>query len=88
MKECNIQELRQLRGYTQKQVAERTNLSVDYISMIECGKRRPSDRTKSKLAQIYNVTEVEIFLAIQRTNSTAKLKKMFNSYADSGKISN
>ena len=72
MKECNIQELRQLRGYTQKQVAECTELSTDYISLIECGKRRPSDKVKNKLAKLYNVTEVDIFLAIQRTNSTTK----------------
>lgn len=72
MEEYTIQELRIKEGFTQKKVAEKTGLTKDYISLIERGRRVPSDKTKHKLAKVYKVPEVQIFLAIQRTNSTLK----------------
>ena len=72
MKNLNLQEIRIKRKLTQEQVAEKSGLSKDYISMIERGERNPSDKTKDILAQIYDVTLVDIFLATQRTKSTIK----------------
>lgn len=72
MKEYTIQELRTKKGLTQKEVAEKAGITKDYISLIERGERTPSDKTKNKLAEIYDVPVVQIFLAIQRTNSTTK----------------
>lgn len=70
MKELTIKELRLKKKMTQEQVAERSGFSKDYISMIERGERNPSDKAKAILADIYGVTIVQIFLAIQRTIST------------------
>lgn len=72
MKEVTIKELRLKKKMTQEQVAERSGFSKDYISMIERGERNPSDKAKAILADIYGVTIVQIFLAIQRTISTTK----------------
>lgn len=72
MKEYTIQELRTKKGLTQKEVAEKAGITKDYISLIERGERTPSDKTKHKLAEIYDVPVVQIFLAIQRTNGTIK----------------
>lgn len=75
MKNMNLQEIRIKRKLTQEEVAEKSGLSKDYISMIERGKRNPSDKIKSILADIYQVSIVEIFLATQRTKSTIKQNK-------------
>lgn len=75
MKEYTFKELRTMRGFTQEQLAEKAKITKDYISLIERGKRRPSDKLKDRLAEILNFSPVQIFLAIQRTNSTTKVKE-------------
>lgn len=70
MKEYTIKDLRLKRKLTQEQVAENAGVCKDYISLIERGERNPSDKLKQKLANIYNVSIVQIFLATQRTIST------------------
>ena len=72
MKEYTIKELRLKNKLTQEQVAENTGVCKDYISLIERGERNPSDKLKKKLANLYNVSIVQIFLATQRTISTTK----------------
>ena len=75
MKSNTLKELREESKLTQEQVAEKAGVTKDYISMLERGKRRPSDKLKGILAKIYSVTEVQIFLATQRTISTATQKE-------------
>jgi len=70
MKELTFKELRIKNNLTQEQLAEKSGFSKDYISMIERGERNPSDKAKAIFANIFNVTIVQIFLAIQRTIST------------------
>ncbi len=72
MKQYTMQELRIKNNLTQEQIAQKVGISKDYVSLIERGKRSPSDKIKNKFAKIYNVPVVQIFLAIQRTNSTIK----------------
>lgn len=67
MEEYNMQELRIKNNFTQEEVAKKTGVTKDYISMIERGVRNPSDKMKEKLARLYNTTVVEIFLSYQRT---------------------
>lgn len=75
MKEYTFKELRIKNKLTQKEVAEKSGFSKDYISMIERGERTPSDRAKAIFAEIFKVPIVQIFLAIQRTISTTKKDK-------------
>ena len=72
MKEVTFKELRIENNLTQEQLAEKSGYSKDYISMIERAKRTPSDKAKEVFSKIFNVPIVQIFLAIQRTKSTAK----------------
>lgn len=62
-----LQQLRKKSNLTQDKVAELTDTTKTYIFLLEKGKRNPSDTMKTKLAKIYNVKPVDIFLAIQQT---------------------
>lgn len=70
MKEATFKELRLKKKLTQEQLAEKSGFSKDYISMIERGERNPSDKAKRIFAEIFDVSVVQIFLALQRTIST------------------
>lgn len=64
----NLKQLRKKTNLTQNEVAKLSGLTIRFISDIENGRRNPSDNSKKKLAKIYKVPVVEIFLACQRTN--------------------
>lgn len=64
----NLKQLREKTNLTQDEVAKLTGLTIKFISEIENGRRNPSDNSKKKLAKVYKVPTVEIFLACQRTN--------------------
>lgn len=74
-KKVDLKDIREKAKLTQAQISKLTGLSIRYISLIETGKRTPSDKSKEKLAKAYRVPEVEIFLASQRTkrSSSARL---------------
>lgn len=59
---------------TQEQLAKITGLSIRYISLLETGKRNPSDKTKKLLAKALKVSAVDIFLAFNRTKCPIKNK--------------
>lgn len=63
----NLKELREYAKLTQKDVAQKTNVTETYISLLENGNRNPSDKMKKQLAEIYNVKVTDIFLAIELT---------------------
>lgn len=67
MKGRDFKQLRQDAGLTQKEVAKKTKKTVTYISLIETGRRKPSDTMKEQLSKLYNVEISEIFLAIKLT---------------------
>ena len=58
-----LKELRKNSKLTQGEVAQKIGVTIRFISALEHGKRNPSDKTKIKLAEIYNVSLKEIFLA-------------------------
>lgn len=57
---------------TQEQTSKLTGLSIRYISLLENGRRNPSDNSKRKLAKAYGVEPVAIFLACQGTKCSKK----------------
>lgn len=69
MKKMALKEWRIKNGYTQKQVANETDTTTTYISLLENGHKNPSDKMKEKLAKLYKCKIEEIFLAIKLTNS-------------------
>ena len=62
-----IQQLRENRKLTQKETAKLLDITKEYLSMIECGKRNPSDALKERLAKLYNVAISDIFLSLKET---------------------
>lgn len=69
MKIKTLKQLRENKKLTQKQVAKLTDTTITYISLLENGKRNASDDMKKKLAQLYGCKVIDIFLALQLTNS-------------------
>ena len=70
-----LKDLREKANLTQEQASKLTGLSVRYISLLETGKRNPSDKAKIKFSKAYKVPEVEIFLASQRTKRSIKRRE-------------
>ena len=56
-----VKYLRRLSNLTQAQLAEMTNLSVNYISEIETGITSPTLKTLLKIAQELNIKMKELF---------------------------
>ncbi len=69
MKRKTLKQLREDKGLTQEQVAKSTDNTVTFISLLENGKRNASDETKKKLAKLYGCEVIDIFLALQLTDS-------------------
>ena len=66
-----LQDLRKDRHLTQKQVANKLNITVVYLSMLENGSRNPSDTLKMKMCKLYECNIEEFFLILK---STKRLK--------------
>ena len=67
MKSKTLKELRECVNMTQAEVAEKLDTTITYISLLENGKRNPSDKLKEQLSKIYKVSISDIFLAIKLT---------------------
>lgn len=52
-----IVQLRKDRGWTQEEFAEKMGISKNYVSLIENGKKVPSDRLVSDICREFNVNE-------------------------------
>lgn len=68
----SLQKIRKQARLTQDQLSKLTGLSVRYISLLENGKRNPSDKAKELLAKALRVSSVDIFLAFNRTKRSIK----------------
>lgn len=67
MKTKKLKDLREEVGLTQSEVAKKLKKTTTYISLLETGKRNPSDKMKEQLARLYKVEIADIFLAIKLT---------------------
>ena len=56
-----IKKIRKTARLTQDRLAERTNLSVEYISRLERGIAQPSFKTLAIIAEVLNVTIKDFF---------------------------
>ena len=79
-----IKEVREAKGLSQADFAEMLNLKRNSISLIEVGKRNPSDRTIVDICNTFNVSEEwlrtgEGEMFVETPSSTMdQLKKEFN----------
>jgi transcriptional regulator with XRE-family HTH domain len=53
---------------TQEQLAKRTGLDQTYISLIECGRRRPSDDVRKRLAKALGIAPSRLRFADPEPN--------------------
>lgn len=56
-----IQEFRQLKGYTQEQLAVLLNISGDYLGKIERGQKVPSLKLAVRIAKLLDCTLNDLF---------------------------
>ena len=57
----NIKFYRSQMGYTQEKLSEICNISTDYLSQIERGKRTPSFKRMDLIAQALNIEVYKLF---------------------------
>ena len=70
-----IKQKRMEEAITQEELAERTNLSVAYIGMLERGKRTPSLETFIVIADELNATADELLCGTLKTGYQTRLAK-------------
>ncbi|MFN6518789.1 MAG: helix-turn-helix domain-containing protein [Nostoc sp. CreGUA01] len=56
-----LRQIRRLKNLTQQQLAEPTEISVEFLSNIERGINAPSFDTLEKLVEVLNVSYAELF---------------------------
>ena len=59
----DLKKIRLEKGLTQQKVADKTNISISMLAMMENGYRRGSDETKIKLANFYKRSVESLFFA-------------------------
>ena len=57
----DLKKVRLEKGLTQQEVADKTNISISMLAMMENGYRRGSDETKIKLAKFYKKSVESLF---------------------------
>lgn len=70
-----IKRMREQHGLTQKELAERLDVTEEYIYMIEKGSRSPSTKLAIKMSALFNVTLDEIFFANQSNKTLCNGQK-------------
>lgn len=71
----DLKKIRLEKGLTQQEVADKTNISISMLAMMENGYRRGSDETKIKLANFYKKSVDSLFLQMIITFSVNFVKK-------------
>ena len=62
-----LRELRENKSLTQEQAAKILDVTKEYLSMLERGKRNPSDKMKERMCDLYNCKIEQIFSACRGT---------------------
>lgn len=68
----NIHELRLAKSMSQQQLAEKSDLSLPFINLIENGKRKVSLETLLKLLSVLDVTLSDFFLPYSQQDDETK----------------
>lgn len=64
---ANLKDLRLKRKLLQREVAEKCNITTNYLQMLEAGTRSPSVKLIYKLCAVYNCDIRTFFMALQLT---------------------
>ena len=84
-----ISEIRKIRGITQEGLAERSDLTLSYISKIEAGKRNPTMAVIEEIASGLGVDTYQLFTTLEpelMSNETMlkKIREMINVLEERG----
>lgn len=61
--------LREARGLTQAELAEKLGISPSAMSMYEQGARNPRDEVKVKIAEFFDVSIIDVFYSTTKHDS-------------------
>jgi transcriptional regulator with XRE-family HTH domain len=70
----NIKEYRRKRGITQSELAERSNISTNFMGMIEQERKFPAPEVLDRIAEALGIDTSELF--ITDVSPQAELKKL------------
>ncbi|WP_057769736.1 helix-turn-helix domain-containing protein [Lactobacillus selangorensis] len=65
-----LKRIREKRGMTQEQLADKSGISITMIQSLETGRRVGSVKTIIKLSQILGVTTDDLLRPLENTNSS------------------
>jgi transcriptional regulator with XRE-family HTH domain len=71
---ANIKEYRRKRGITQSELAERSNISANFMGMIEQERKFPAPEVLDRIAEALGIDTSELF--ITDVSPQAELKKL------------
>lgn len=77
-----VKQLRLETGITQKQLADKTGLSGEYISMLENGHKSPTIKTIIKIAESFNTPAFVIVALSEENLKKHDLEKFFKRISD------
>jgi len=85
----NIKRYRNMKGWSQEKLAEKMEISTNYLSEIETGKGWVSPFSLVKMANALNIEVFELFKPKQAVSTETKkiINKCLNDYSASLKIS-
>ena len=79
-----VREIRIRRGFTQKELADETNLSQTYLSLIENGKREPSLSTVESIGNALGIpSEIIAFLSLRAESIHPDKRELFEKVSPS-----
>jgi len=59
---ANIKEIRRKKGLTQEKLAEKANMSLNYLAILELARKFPSGEMLERLAEVLEIEPHEFFL--------------------------
>lgn len=77
-----IRQLRGEYGYTQEQLAEYAEISVDFVGLIETGRNSMSIKNLAKIASVLNVTTDYLIFGTTPYKENARINTMLSTVPD------
>lgn len=69
MDPTNLKELRRVKGLLQREVADKSDISIPFYSLIENGLRMPSLKCSKKICQVLGISLDEFFILVKENKN-------------------
>lgn len=80
-----IKKNRQKLGMTQETLAEKLNITTEYMSRIESGRYKMSYSLAEQLCMVFKIDEAELYFGIKPTPNTSKIAVLYEELNDKQK---